>query len=202
MPGDRSRQTAQCSAVSPRPFVSAGGAPVCAATVGADGTWSCTPSLALPAGPVTLTATQADQTGNPSAASAQVSVTEPLTSTSATGTVAGTAPATLALALGAPASFGAFTPGVTRTYDASTAANVITTAGDAALTVSDPGRMTNGAFSLPEPLQVTFSKSTWTAPASNDPVTIAFKQLIKATDALRTGTYSRTLTFTLSTTTP
>ena len=37
---------------------------------------------------------------------------------------------------------------------------------------------------------------------SNDAVTIAFKQPIKATDALRTGVYSRTLTFTLSTTTP
>ena len=37
---------------------------------------------------------------------------------------------------------------------------------------------------------------------SNDPVTIAFKQAIKATDALRTGVYSRTLTFTLSTTSP
>jgi hypothetical protein len=37
---------------------------------------------------------------------------------------------------------------------------------------------------------------------SNDRVDIAFKQLIKATDALRTGAYTRTLTFTLSTTTP
>ena len=37
---------------------------------------------------------------------------------------------------------------------------------------------------------------------SNDAVTITFKQLIKANDALRTGTYSKTLTFTLSTTTP
>jgi amidase len=79
---------------------------------------------------------------------------------------------------------------------------VITTAGDAALTVSDPGHLTNGSFSLPEPLQVSFSKSAWTAPASNDPVRIAFRQAIKATDPLRTGTYSKTLTFTLSTTTP
>jgi amidase len=37
---------------------------------------------------------------------------------------------------------------------------------------------------------------------SNDGVTITFKQHINATDALRTGTYTRTLTFTLSTTTP
>ena len=41
-----------------------------------------------------------------------------------------------------------------------------------------------------------------TAPVSNDPVTIAFAQHIDATDPLRTGTYSKTLTFTLSTTTP
>ena len=39
-------------------------------------------------------------------------------------------------------------------------------------------------------------------PASNDVSTITFKQAIAATDALRTGTYSKTLTFTLSTTTP
>ena len=37
---------------------------------------------------------------------------------------------------------------------------------------------------------------------SNDPVTIAFKQHIGASDALRTGSYSKTLTFTLSTTSP
>ena len=78
----------------------------------------------------------------------------------------------------------------------------IVPAGDAALSVSDPGHLTNGAFSLPEPLQVSFSKSSWNAPVSNDGVTITFKQAIKATDALRTGSYSKTLTFTLSTTTP
>jgi hypothetical protein len=49
---------------------------------------------------------------------------------------------------------------------------------------------------------VEFSKAAWTAPVSNDPVTIAFKQHVGATDALRTGAYSKTLTFTLSTTTP
>ena len=37
---------------------------------------------------------------------------------------------------------------------------------------------------------------------TNDPVTLGFKQSIGATDALRTGTYSKTLTFTLSTTAP
>ena len=38
----------------------------------------------------------------------------------ARGAVGGTVPATLSLTLGAPASFGAFTPGVTKTYTAST----------------------------------------------------------------------------------
>ena len=87
-------------------------------------------------------------------------------------------------------------------YTATTTANVISTAGDAALSVSGPDHLTNGAFTLPQPVQVSFSKATWTAPVSNDPVTITFKQPIAATDALRTGAYSTTLTFTLSTTTP
>ncbi|MDA0170083.1 thrombospondin type 3 repeat-containing protein [Solirubrobacter taibaiensis] len=122
--------------------------------------------------------------------------------TFAQGTVGGAVPATLALTLGTPATFGAFVPGVTRTYDATTTASVISTAGDAALTVSDPGHLTNGAFSLPEPLRVTLNPASWTAPVSNAAVSVAFTQLVKATDALRTGTYSKVLTFTLSTTTP
>jgi len=118
------------------------------------------------------------------------------------GNVGGTVPATLALTLGAPATFGAFQPGVARDYFASTAASVTSTAGDATLTSSDPGHLMNGAFSLPSPLEVSFSKSTWSGPASNDGVTINFKQSIGANDALRTGAYSKTLTFTLSTTNP
>ena len=55
------------------------------------------------------------------------------------GTVGASVPATLSLTLGAPASFGAFTPGIDKDYTASTSANVISTAGDAALTVSGPG---------------------------------------------------------------
>jgi hypothetical protein len=122
--------------------------------------------------------------------------------TSAVSHPSGTVPATLSLSLGAPGTFGAFTPGVDREYEASTTANVISTAGDAALTVSEPGHLTNGAFSLAEPLRVSFSKSAWTAPTSNETVNVAFKQLIKRTDPLRTGAYSKTLTFTLSTTQP
>ena len=39
-------------------------------------------------------------------------------------------------------------------------------------------------------------------PRGDDAVTIAFKQPIGATQPLRTGAYSKMLTFTLSTTTP
>jgi X-Pro dipeptidyl-peptidase len=117
-------------------------------------------------------------------------------------TVGGTVPATLSLTLGGPASFGAFTAGVAHEYTAQTTANVVSTAGDATLSVSDPGHMTNGAFSLPQPLQVQIAPASWTAPVSNAAVAITFKQAIGANDALRTGTYTKTLTFTLSTTTP
>ncbi|HWK24974.1 MAG TPA: M14 family zinc carboxypeptidase [Solirubrobacter sp.] len=141
-------------------------------------------------------------------------------STSAQGTVGGSVPATLALTLGGPASFGAFTPGVTRTYLASTTASVTSTAGDALLSVSDPsavgtGHLVNGTFVLPEPLQAragagaayadvgaSLGLRTWSAPVANDALTLEFSQAVKASDALRTGTYGKALTFTLSTTTP
>ena len=120
-----------------------------------------------------------------------------------------------------------FTPGVARTYEPSTTANVISTAGDAALSVADPssnatGRLVNGTFSLPTPLTVKAASAGGTGgafapvggsanpttvlsyggPVSNDAVTLSFQQAIGANDALRTGSYSKTLTFTLSTTTP
>lgn len=116
--------------------------------------------------------------------------------------VGGSVPATLSLTLGAPAMLGTFTPGVDQTYTASTTADVTSTAGDATLAVSDPGRLTNGAFSLPEPLRVQLSKSAWTGPVSGDRVAVGFSQHIGADAALRTGSYSKALTFTLSTTTP
>jgi len=141
--------------------------------------------------------------------------------------VGGTVPATLSLSLGTAAAFGAFTPGLTKEYEAGTTANVITTAGDAKLSVADPatnatGHLVNGSFSLPQALQAKASSVTATGgayaevggsaspttlltyggPASNDGVTLNFKQPIASTDPLRTGTYSKALTFTLSTTTP
>jgi alpha-L-rhamnosidase len=148
-------------------------------------------------------------------------------STSADGTVGGTVPATLSLSLGPAASFGAFTPGVAKDYTASTPATVVSTAGDAVLSVADPsstatGHLVNGQFNLPRALQSRATKPgttgtafndvgsaasplnllSWSAPVSNDPVTLEFKQSIASNDALRTGTYGKTLTFTLSTTNP
>ena len=76
----------------------------------------------------------------------ELSAPEPLPNVK-TLPVGGTVPATLSLTLGAPATFGAFAPGVATEYTASTTANVISTAGDAPLTVSDPGHLMNGAFS-------------------------------------------------------
>ena len=138
-------------------------------------------------------------------------------------------PPTLSLSLGAPAAFGAFTPGVDRNYDATTTANVTSSAGDATLSVTDPsttatGRLVNGSFALDEPLQARASSAggtgssafaplsttagnpltllTYAGPIANDTVTIGFRQHVAANQALRTGNYAKTLTFTLSTTTP
>jgi len=127
---------------------------------------------------------------------------EPANADVIAGTVGGTVPATLSLSLGPAASFGAFTPGIDRDYTASTTANVISTAGSAALSVSDPGHLTNGAFSLPEALRVEIAPNAWSAPVSNGGAAITFRQHIGRNDALRTGSYSKTLTFTLSTTEP
>jgi hypothetical protein len=120
----------------------------------------------------------------------------------ATASATATVPATLSLTLGPAATFGAFTPGVEKEYTAQTTATVISSAADATLSVSDPGHLANGAFSLPEALRVEIAPASWPGPVSNALSTITFRQHIGANDALRTGAYSRTLTFTLSTTSP
>jgi hypothetical protein len=117
-------------------------------------------------------------------------------------TAIGTVDPTLSLTLGASPSFGKFEAGTAKDYTAQTTANVISTAGDATLIVSDPGHLVNGTFSLPQPLQVTGVPKTWNSPVSHDVVTLGFKQSIGANDALRSGSYTRVLTFTLSTTNP
>jgi hypothetical protein len=158
-----------------------------------------TPLSTSTPGHFTFTVTARDAAGNETTVTRAYSVAA---YTTATGDVGATVPATLALTLGPAATFGAFTPGVARDYTASTTANVISTAGEARLESSEAGHLMNGAFALPQPLRVEIAPNAWNDPVSNAPVAITFRQAIGATDALRTGSYAKTLTFTLSTTTP
>jgi len=123
-------------------------------------------------------------------------------STSVTTQVGGTVAPTLSLTLGGAVSLGSFVPGVARTYTGSTTASVVSSAADALLTVSGPTHLSNGSSTLPQPLQVSGLPKAYMAPIANDPVTIGFAQAIGANDALRTGSYAATLTFTLSTDAP
>jgi hypothetical protein len=59
-----------------------------------------------------------------------------------------------------------------------------------------------GAGNPPAAVGGSWALLTYSGPVSNDAVTLSFSQAIGANDALRTGIYSKTLTFTLSTTTP
>jgi hypothetical protein len=170
------------------------------------GVESCTASVTTldtsSIGAKSYTVTAVDKAGN----STTKTVNYVVNATATQGTASGSVAPTLALTLGTPATFGAFTPGIDKEYTASTTANVISTAGDASLSVADTGanagHLVNGAFVLPQPLQGLGVVKTYTGPVSNDQPTITFKQAIGKNDALRTGTYSKTLTFTLSTTTP
>ncbi len=153
-------------------------------------------------------------TGSPGAiVTRRVEVTAP-------GTVTGTVPGQLSLVLGAPAAFAPFTAGLAFDYLAQTTATVTSTAGDATLSVVDngataPGHLLNGTFALAQALQINANGSsyapisgtpatllTYSAPISSDLVTLGLKQPIGVKDPLRTGAYAKTLTFTLSTTTP
>ncbi len=173
-------------------------------------------------GPHTVTVTAKDNAGNTTTKTVTYNVVA-----TAGGGATGTVPATLALSLGTPAAFAPFTPGVARVYTATTMANVISTAGDATLSVADPsstatGRLMNGTFALVSPVQARATSAAGTGsaladvggssvpttllsyagPVSNDSVTVTFSQSIGVNEPLRTGAYSKSLTFTLSTTTP
>ena len=143
-------------------------------------------------------------------------------STSVPGEISGTVPPTLALSLGSPATLGPFVPGVAADYTGTMTAQVTSTADDATLSVLDPsanapGRLVNGAYALQQPLQANANTRafaplrtdngpltllTFADPVSAHTVTVGFKQAIGATEGLRTGSYTKTLTFTLETTTP
>jgi hypothetical protein len=200
------------------------GAFTCTDAVGVESCTGQSPNIdTATTGAHTYTVTAKDLAGNVTTKT----VTYNVLHDDADGNVNGTVPGTLALTVGPPASFGAFTPGVARDYFASTTANVISTAGDAVLSVADPSatntaRLVNGSFALPSLLQararnaantstaynnvgsaaIPLNLLSYGGPISNDPVSLEFKQAIGAADALRTGTYSKTLVFTLSTTSP
>jgi hypothetical protein len=113
----------------------------------------------------------------------------------------------LSVDVAGPVSFGAFQPGVAKEYTATTTATVSSSAGNATLTVADPspvgtGHLLNGTLPLSTPLQGLGTLRTWDAPVIRDHVPVMFTQAIGASDALRTGSYAKTLTFTLSTTAP
>jgi hypothetical protein len=133
------------------------------------------------------------------------------------GGVGGNVPATLSVSLGAPPNFGAFVPGVARTYTATSTATVTSSAGNAALIVQDTSsfhtnKLVNGTFALQQELQVKNNTGAfqtmpaglrfWGAPTASESVPLEFRQSIGANEPLRTGSYSKTLTFTLSTTEP
>ncbi len=191
------------------------------------GAWTpyTTPVVVTAVGAHTLEHRATDKAGNVGTVG---SVSFTIAAEPAPGTpvvIGGDVPSVLALTIGSPPSFGAFTPGVTRDYTASTTAVVTSTAADAKLTVSDPatgttGKLVNGTFALAQPLQVKATSTrgtsgaafaslatpvsllTYSGPVGKDTATIDFKQSIAETDDLRRGSYAKTLTFTLSTTTP
>jgi hypothetical protein len=166
----------------------------------------------------TLTVTYADGTTASKTINVEVPTTVPTT-------VTANVDKTLGLTLTAAATFPTFVPGVPTTYTAETTAKVISTMPDAALTIADPstvspGYMVNTGTPLPQALKAratnaansntafaTISGSplsllSYSAPITNDVVTVQFQQAIAANDALKAGQYAKTLTFTLSTTSP
>jgi len=173
----------------------------------------------------TLTVTYADG-GTDSKSVDAVNVATPLF-TNVKDDVSANVPLVLALTLGSPANFGAFQPSVARDYSASTTANVLATSGSSLLSVSDPsttatGHLVNADYALPSALQAkaTSAKAvaspqadvgsaaiptpllSYSAATNDTAVTLQFQQHVGVTDPLRAGKYSKTLTFTLSTTTP
>ena len=144
-------------------------------------------------------------------------------STTVPGTVAGTVPPTLGLTISsASSSFGTFIPGVAADYTTSVALGVTHSTGGAALTVQDPspvatGHLVNGDLSLLSPLLARAGSSAFApigsgasplalqafpAPVVNEPVAVTFKQPISDVEPLRTGSYAKTVLFTLSSTSP
>ena len=130
--------------------------------------------------------------------------------------MAGSVPATLSLTLG-PRQVSATSRRVRADYLSSTTATVTSSAANAALIVQDmspfyTNHLVNGSYALAQELQVMNNNGIyqtmpaglrfWGNPTSSEPVPVNFKQSILANEPLRTGAYTKTLTFTLSTTSP
>jgi X-Pro dipeptidyl-peptidase len=189
-------------------------------------TVTCTPPSGsmFPIGSTAVSCTATDANGNTATGTFNVVVSFV---DEDDGDVEGEVPPTLSLAVGPGATFNPFTAGLAEDYFATMGATVTSSAAHALLTVADTsttstGHLVNGAFALPQPLQARATSAIASAgdyaaiggsttptqllsyggPVSNDNVTLGFKQSIASNDALRTGTYSKTLTFTLSTTAP
>ena len=140
-------------------------------------------------------------------------------------TIGGEVPGMLALTVPGPWSLGTFVPGVGRNYDVTIGVGVTSTAGDATLVLADrtgtaAGYLVNGTTPLAQPLQVRAPTAddpapaytpldatprtlrSYAGPVTNDGVQVDVRQAIGAAEPLRAGTYSKALTFTLSTGTP
>jgi hypothetical protein len=172
-------------------------------------------------GPHTFTVTATDTSQNTTTETRNFSVVvqDP-------GPVGGDTPPTLTLTLGTVTPFAPFIPGVGKPYTTTMTAHAVSSAADGTLSVADPsavnsGHLMNGTYVLAEPLSAaatSFSGTgfpsapvpstaapstllTWAGPANED-ITLTFTQPIGAGEVLRTGSYSKTLVFTLSTTQP
>ena len=172
----------------------------------------------------TFTVNAIDNAGNDTTQAVEFVVN----ATGQTTTPGANVPATLALSLGTAPDVRHRSRRASRaTYTASTIANVVSTAGDGLLSVSDassprPAGSSTARSRWPQPIQARAASAggtggalaavggsaaptsllTYSAPKSNDAVTLSFSQAVGQNEALRSGTYSKALTFTLSTTTP
>ena len=143
--------------------------------------------------------------------------------TEVTGKVSAIVPTVLSLSIN-QLNFSPFIPGVSQTYTGTTIATVTSSWPNATLSVYDPdpvtatnGRLINGTSIIPRDMDVLNNLAayqalgnataqrviaTWATPVASQPTTVTLRQVIQNNDVLAAGEYSKTLTFSLSTTTP
>ena len=140
------------------------------------------------------------------------------------GVVQAIVPSTLGLTINGPLNLTPFVPGVTQAYTGTTTATVTSSWPTAQLSVYDPdpvnatnGRLINGTSIIPRDMEVLTSTAaystignataqdivaTFATPVASAPATINIRQSIQNNDVLISGQYAKSLTFSLSTTTP